>query len=373
MLAIFSRIAPDGPDGGWDWVEVQDGLRVLVADDDADLLLFLQTLLERRGGFTVMTASDGADAIALANSFRPDVVVTDIEMPGINGIELLTRLRAETPWLPVIVITAHVSVDYAVSALRAQADEFLTKPLDSAQLIETVARLAAEGRARAEQGRRRERVLAIGAHPDDVEIGVGGTLAAHRAAGDEVAILTMSRGSRGGDADGRQGEALASADLLGARLFLQDLVDTEIDEGGPTVRLMEAAVAEIQPTIVYTHSIHDRHQDHRAVHAAAMVASRKAGTVACYQSPSSTIDFRPTRFVTIDRFLERKLELIACFASQTGVRDYLAPDFIIGTARYWSRFGQGNAVEPLEIMREAADPAASVLFTAEEAAFGMHA
>ncbi|WP_144876978.1 response regulator [Microbacterium sp. 1.5R] len=332
-----------------------DAPRVLVVDDDPDVALLVKTVLQRRAGCIVMTAGDGLTAVERIAEFEPDVVVTDIEMPGLDGLELVAELRRRDPVVPVVVMTAHVSVEYAVSALRAQADEFLTKPLDNVRLVDAVVRLAAEGRARRTASRATQTVLAIGAHPDDVEIGVGGLLAAHARAGDSLTILTLSRGSRGGDAESRQHESLASADRLGARLFLKDLVDTEISGGGATVRLIEEVVNEIQPTIVYTHSEHDRHQDHRAVSAATLVATRRVGTVACYQSPSATIDFRPTRFVRIDEYLGEKLRLLECFASQTATRDYLDPGFVTATARYWSRFGGGAAVEPLEVVRETAE------------------
>ncbi|WP_435743149.1 response regulator [Microbacterium sp. PMB16] len=333
----------------------EENPRVLVVDDDPDVALLVKTVLERRAGCVVEIAGDGRTAIERMAEVRPDVVVTDIEMPGLSGLELLAELRRTVPSVPVIVMTAHVSVEYAVSALRAQADEFLTKPLDNAKLVEAVTRLVEEGRRRREEGRPKEVVLAIGAHPDDVEIGVGGLLAAHAHAGDAITILTLSRGARGGDADSRQGESLAAADMLGARLFVKDLVDTEISGGGATVRLIEEVVQEIQPTIVYTHSSHDRHQDHRAVSEATIVATRRVGTVACYQSPSATIDFRPTRFVRIDQYLEQKLRLLERFSSQTASRDYLEPGFVTATARYWSRFGGGKAVEPLEVVRETAE------------------
>ncbi|WP_314646005.1 response regulator [uncultured Microbacterium sp.] len=331
-----------------------DAIRALVVDDDPDVSLLVKTVLERRAGCIVELAVDGHDAIEKAITVRPDVVVTDIEMPGLTGLELLAELHRQVPAVPVVVMTAHVSVEYAVQALRAQADEFLTKPLDTARLVEVVQRLAAEGRRRRDDGRRKEVVLAVGAHPDDVEIGVGGALSAHAAAGDDITILTLSRGSRGGDADSRQNESLAAAEMLGARLFLKDLVDTEISGGGSTVRLIEEVVQQVQPTVVYTHSPHDRHQDHRAINEATTVATRNVGTVACYQSPSSTIDFRPTRFMRIDGYVEQKLRLLACFDSQTASRSYLDPEFVRATARYWSRFGGGEAVEPLEIVRETA-------------------
>lgn len=332
-------------------------LRVLVVDDDADIALLINTVLTRRAGCVVDVAHDGLSALEKARDTRPDVVVTDIQMPGLTGIELLERLRALIPTVPVIVMTAHASVDYAVSALRANADEFVTKPFDNKTIAETVLRLAADGRRRQAETQRKDVVLAIGAHPDDVEIGVGGILAAHAHAGDDLTVLTLSRGARGGDADSRQHESLAAAEMLGARLFLKDLVDTEISGGGPTVRLIEEVVREVQPDIVYTHSPHDRHQDHRAVSEATVVATRRVSTVACYQSPSATIDYRPTRFVRIDSFLARKLELLECFRSQTTAgRDYLEPDLVEATARYWSRFGSGaRAVEPLEILRQSAE------------------
>lgn len=334
---------------------LEDAPRVLVVDDDPDVALLVKTVLERRAGCVVDVASDGRSAIDRVSAVRPDIVITDIEMPGLNGLELLAELRRTVPSVPVIVMTAHVSVDYAVSALRAQADEFLTKPLDNARLVESVLRLVEEARRR-EASRPKNVVLAIGAHPDDVEIGVGGLLAAHAQANDDITILTLSRGSRGGDADSRQNESLAAAELLGARLFVKDLVDTEISGGGGTIGLIEEVVREIQPTIVYTHSQNDRHQDHRAVSEATIAATRRVGTVACYQSPSSTIDFRPTRFVRIDQYLSQKLRLLECFQSQTAAsRDYLEPTFVSATARYWSRFGGGLAVEPLEVVRETAE------------------
>jgi hypothetical protein len=85
-----------------------------------------------------------------------------------------------------------------------------------------------------------------------------------------------------------------------------------------------------------------------------MVAVREVGRVYCFQSPSATVDFRPTRFVTIDQQLERKLLAIQAFASQTQVRGYLEPDLIEATARYWSRYGDGRYAEAFEVIREAA-------------------
>lgn len=348
-----------------------DAYRVVVVEDDHDVAEYTRTVLEKRGGCVVRVTADPFAARALVAEFKPDVVVTDIEMPGMTGLQLMEQIREEQPDLPIVVMTAHVSVDYAVAALRAQADEFLTKPIGAVELVKVVQRLAADGRASRTANGPREHVLAVGAHPDDVEIGVGGILAAHRAAGDSVTILTLSRGAKGGEPDDRQHESLASAELLGARLFLEDLIDTEIVPSGPTVALIEKVVAEVNPTVIYTHSIHDRHQDHRAVHEATLVATRSVRTVACFQSPSSTVDYRPSRFVSIDGFTETKLALIECFRSQAEIRGYLDPEFILATARYWGRYGGGTSVEPLEIIRETADLSSPVRPAAHSADAGV--
>jgi len=126
----------------------EEDRRVLVVDDDPDLAQLVARVLERRAGSVVDVALDAATALELLDEHLPDVVVTDIEMRGTSGLEMLRTIRERAPWMPVVVMTAHVSVDYAVSALREQADEFLTKPLDNAHLVQTVVRLAQEGRAR---------------------------------------------------------------------------------------------------------------------------------------------------------------------------------------------------------------------------------
>ncbi|WP_347754716.1 response regulator [Agrococcus sp. ProA11] len=327
-------------------------LRVLVLEDDDDVAMLVVTVLERRLGCEVRRMPSVVGFVEEMREFAPDVVVTDIEMPGGSGLDLITTARDLDPHLPIILMTAHGSVTYAVTALRAGADEFLQKPLSSADLIAAVERLGLAAR-RKRAARVARSVLAIGAHPDDVEIGVGGTLAAHAAAGDPITILTLSRGARGGSADDRQHESLAAAELLGARLFLKDLTDTAISNSDPTVGIIERVVAEVLPTTVYVHSRNDRHQDHRAVHEAAMVATRNVAQVGCYQSPSATIGFAPTRFVSIDGYVDAKLRLLESFASQSGIRNYLAPDLVRATARYWSRFGTGTHVEPLEMIRDA--------------------
>jgi sigma-B regulation protein RsbU (phosphoserine phosphatase) len=128
----------------------EDHYRVLVVDDDPDVAELTRTVLERRAGCEVIALNDPRLVASTIEDFQPDVVVTDIEMPGMTGIELLRLVRAARPGLPVVVMTAHISAEYAIGALRGQADEFLTKPIASADLAATVLRLAAMWRQTSE-------------------------------------------------------------------------------------------------------------------------------------------------------------------------------------------------------------------------------
>jgi LmbE family N-acetylglucosaminyl deacetylase len=324
--------------------------RILLIDDDPALGGYMSRVLRSRGGFEVTYELDSTGALHRIETETWDLLITDIELPGMTGLELLDRVRRLVPDLPVAVVTGHATVDYAVTALRNSAAEFMQKPIAAGDLVAKATELIEAGRKARTEGR--EIVLAIGAHPDDVEIGAGGTLLAHRAAGDTVGILTLSRGARGGDQAMRARESQEAADVIGARLFLDNLEDTRIQEGDPTIGVIDAVITEVQPTVVYVHSVHDVHQDHRNVHRAAMVAARRVGRVYCYQSPSATIDFRPTYFVAINEHLGRKLKAIETFGSQYSVRDYLEPDLIASTARYWSRYCAGDHAEPFEAIRD---------------------
>jgi two-component system response regulator HydG len=327
--------------------------RVLLIDDDPALGGYLKRVLSGRGGFDVTHELDSIGALRRLETEKWDLLITDIELPGMTGLELLERVRQLEPDLPVAVLTGHPTVDYAVSALRSSAAEFLQKPIEAEHLIAKATELVEAGRAARAAGR--ETVLAVGAHPDDVEIGAAGTLLAHKAAGHTIAILTLSRGAHGGDHVQRARESQEAADVIGARLFLDDLQDTLIPEGNPTIGVIDRVIAEVQPTIIYTHSVHDVHQDHRNTHRAVLVAARRVGRVYCFQSPSATVDYRPTHFVTIDDHIGRKLKAIDTFGSQVGVRDYLEPELITSTARYWARYCGASYAEPFEVIRDRSD------------------
>jgi LmbE family N-acetylglucosaminyl deacetylase len=194
-------------------------------------------------------------------------------------------------------------------------------------------------------------VLAIGAHPDDVELGCGGTLVKHRDRGDALMILTFSPGARGGEAAVRVREAQLAASLLRAKLDLHDFEDAAITEGAETIGTIEAAIRAFEPTHVYTHPREDTHQDHRAVHAATLVAARRVPHVYAYQSPSSTVDFRPQMFVDITAQIDEKIALVNLHATQVVRRANVQSELIRATARYWGRYAGCVLAEPMVVLR----------------------
>lgn len=108
--------------------------KVLLVDDDEDMLRLLHIRLSSEG-FDVINAASGDDALTKLAASRPDVVITDLKMPGIDGMQLLDRLQRQAPTLPVIMITAHGTIPDAVAATKAGAVSFITKPIDKDELL----------------------------------------------------------------------------------------------------------------------------------------------------------------------------------------------------------------------------------------------
>ncbi len=118
---------------------------VLVADDDDDILLLVTTRL-RRDGFEVLSARDGDEALALAREQRPDVAVLDIGMPGLDGLEVLARIRAddELRGMRVVLLTAKAQESDVRRGYSAGADLYVRKPFSPAELSTRVRALVAE-------------------------------------------------------------------------------------------------------------------------------------------------------------------------------------------------------------------------------------
>lgn len=116
-----------------------DAKEILIVDDE-DLICFVLTHLLRVHGFTSRKAARGDVALRMIEDKRPDLIIMDIRMPGMSGFDVLTRIREKDPYVPVILMTALYGVRDAVEAMKAGAFDYIAKPFDNNEMIDTVRR-----------------------------------------------------------------------------------------------------------------------------------------------------------------------------------------------------------------------------------------
>src|SRR5579883_2263760 len=108
--------------------------RVLVVDDEESIRIVLRTLLKKHG-YEVEVAESGEQALALVDSFGPDVILTDVRMPKMGGLDLLGTLKAKQHPATVIVMSAYGSVDLAIEAMKAGAYDYVSKPFKPDEIV----------------------------------------------------------------------------------------------------------------------------------------------------------------------------------------------------------------------------------------------
>lgn len=111
---------------------------VLVVDDEPDMLDNVARILRRGGAYACLTAGSARDALALVERDRPDLILTDLRMPGMDGLALLRAVKRLSPPIPVVIFTAYASEATAQEALAAGAAAFLAKPFSRAELLQAV-------------------------------------------------------------------------------------------------------------------------------------------------------------------------------------------------------------------------------------------
>ena len=197
----------------------------------------------------------------------------------------------------------------------------------------------------------RMKVLAIGAHPDDIELGCAGALLRHIAAGDEVTMLVMTPGEMGPQGlTSRVREQEAAAAVIGAKLIWGTFEDGNIPSGREPSRWSTRSSPGTGADVIYAHAPNDTHQDHVATSLAALAAGRRLARVLFYQSPSTT-SFNPTVFVDVERTLGDKLAR----CGRTGRRSMQCAmvdlEAVEAGARYWGSRAKISYAEAFETPR----------------------
>jgi LmbE family N-acetylglucosaminyl deacetylase len=198
----------------------------------------------------------------------------------------------------------------------------------------------------------KQTVLAIGAHPDDIELGCGGIIKKHILRGDNVYYAIATNGEKGGNEEKRICEAEKAAEFMGVKeVFFLHLPDSFILHDGNTVHLLDKIMGKISPSIVYVHSLKDYHQDHSNIAKATLSASRNMkNSIFCYEAPSTTLEFIPIAFSDITEVFESKIKSIEYFISQEK-KNYVERQAVVDLAKFRGKMVNVNYAEAFEVVR----------------------
>lgn len=165
-------------------------------------------------------------------------------------------------------------------------------------------------------GSRTMRVLALGAHPDDIEVGCGGTLIKYARGGHRISLMVLTQGEWGAGRGVRKREQERAIKHLHAEnLYWGGYRDTEVPNDRGLIRRIERVVRQVDPHFIFVNYHDDTHQDHRHLALSTMTATRYTKNVLFYEGPTSQ-NFSPTVFVDIDTVLDDKLRAIHAHTSQ---------------------------------------------------------
>jgi LmbE family N-acetylglucosaminyl deacetylase len=181
------------------------------------------------------------------------------------------------------------------------------------------------------------RILALGAHPDDIEAGCGGTLIKYAENGHRIFLMVMTQGGQGGTAAVRAREQARAAKVLQAeKVFWGGYQDTEVPLGRDLIQTVEQIVKKIDPHFIFVHYHDDTHQDHRHLAMSTITATRYTKNVLFYEGPT-TQNFAPTVFVDIEQALDRKVRSLQAHVSQvkkTNIEGLSIADVVRSSAQF---------------------------------------
>jgi CheY-like chemotaxis protein len=322
--------------------------QLLLVEDNLSDAILIRSLLEEDETVRVTLAQDGIRGCQLVENQRWDLVLTDINLPGRDGIEIILECKKHQPETPIIATSAYRETSYLDGAFRAGANEILSKPIDREELLVTVRDLLA---LKARVDARPKSILAVGALPGDVEAGCGGILLKHAASGDEVRILVLAAGAMGVEAEDRGVAARRAAQVIGAELVFPQKDAPEIADLDFTVIRIQDVIHEWEPEIIYAPSAQDVRDSRTNAFRALEISGSRVPGFYCYQSATTTLDFRPGLFEDISEFLDQKMAALSHYEAQVRGRPHLDPGLARASARYWGRFLGYGEVEPLEVVR----------------------
>jgi CheY-like chemotaxis protein len=353
-------------------------IRVLFAEDAFDQALLVRAFLQSApGSYQVTHSQDGDHAAQLVRDQEWELLITDLNLPGIDGFELCRIATSVRPALPILAITGYTGTQYQEEAFRAGASELLTKPLDKAEFVRKVTELTgqggegvdspAEGAAQPPGSAPRatepgapttptppspargasKAILAVGGLVGDVEMGCAGTLLKYRQSGADVVILPLCPDEADETGAGLDA-ALEAARRIGARLTL-DAAAMRNTEG--RVELVRRVTQELKPNVAFLPAMDDHHPSRREAFRIAEAAFTSVPLVLAYQTATTGFDFQPTRAEEVADQMMDKLEALTAYRGAGPGRLDLTPRMAQAYARYWGRLHDFTEVEVFEVIR----------------------
>jgi CheY-like chemotaxis protein/LmbE family N-acetylglucosaminyl deacetylase len=327
---------------------VEKKAQVLLVEDNLTDATLIRTILERDGDIQVTLAQDGIRGCQLVESHRWDLVVTDFNLPGRDGIEVIISCKRIQEDTPIISTSAYSQTVYREGALRGGANDVLGKPINPEELIRTARGLL---KLKSRSDSKPKTILAIGAFPGDVDAGCGGTLMKYALGGNHIHVLVLSLGAPGSDSDDRTIAIERACKVIGAEAHLPSDDALEIPDLDTALIRVQTVIGDLDPEIVFAPSLNDVRESRKHAHTAAEIAVKDPASLLCYQAATTTLDFRPSLFEDISDFLDQKMAALTYYLPQVQGRPHLDPDLARASARYWGRFLGYGEVEPFEVTR----------------------
>lgn len=197
-------------------------------------------------------------------------------------------------------------------------------------------------------------ILAIGAHPDDIEFGCGGSLFKFAQKGHKVCMLVMTEGGSGGETDVRRKEQLDAQAVMGVKeLFWGGYEDTHLQADKKLIDQIENVIRIVEPVFIFVHFPDDTHQDHRNLAHATISATRYVRNVLFYEGPT-TQNFNPQVFIDISSTLAGKVDALKAHYSQiqkTNIEDLSIIELANSSANFRGIQGRVKYAEAFHSLR----------------------
>ena len=197
-------------------------------------------------------------------------------------------------------------------------------------------------------------ILAIGAHPDDIEIGCGGTLLKYKEKGSRVFLMILTDGQFGADKEVRRQEQIMSSEILDANeVFWGGYSDTRFPLDRRSINTIEDVLQKVDPQFIFVNYYDDTHQDHRHLAEATISATRYIKNVLFYEVPT-TQNFSPNVFVDINDVLDKKIALLKAHESQvmkTNIEDLSIAEIAQSSANFRGIQGRVKYAEGFRSLR----------------------